>query len=94
MLRTIQFREPKRLAIRLLFCVFLVASARADAPPLVPAVDSVDMTVSDMDRAVGFYSGVLDFKKVSDSEVSGETYENLAGVFGVRMRVVRMQLGG
>jgi len=71
----------------------LVASARAAARVLASAVDSVDMTVSDMDRAVDFYSRVLSFKKVSDTEVAGETYENLEGVLGVRMRVVRMQLG-
>jgi len=46
-----------------------------------------------MDRAVEFYSRVLGFKKVRDTEVAGETYENLEGVFGVRMRVVRLQLG-
>jgi catechol 2,3-dioxygenase-like lactoylglutathione lyase family enzyme len=51
------------------------------------------MTVSDMDRAVDFYCRVLSFKKVSDTEVAGETYENLESVFGVRMRVVRIQLG-
>jgi len=46
-----------------------------------------------MDRAVNFYSRVLSFKNVRDTEVSGETYEDLEGVFGARMRVVRMQLG-
>jgi catechol 2,3-dioxygenase-like lactoylglutathione lyase family enzyme len=46
-----------------------------------------------MGRAVDFYSRVLSFKKVRDTEVAGETYENLEGVFGVRMRVVRLQLG-
>src|SRR5260370_14095704 len=51
------------------------------------------MTVWDMARAVSFYSGVLTFKTISDREVAGETYESLEGVFGVRMRVVRMQLG-
>jgi len=51
------------------------------------------MTVSDMDRSVDFYSKVLSFEKVSDVEVTGEDYERLEGVFGVRMRVVRMRLG-
>jgi len=46
-----------------------------------------------MDRAVEFYSRVLSFKKVCDTEIAGETYENLEGVFGVRMRVVRLRLG-
>ncbi|MBF2007472.1 MAG: VOC family protein [Chlorogloeopsis fritschii C42_A2020_084] len=59
----------------------------------VAAVDSVGMTVSDMDKAVEFYSQVLSFKKISDVEVWGTEYEHLQGLFGVRMRVVRMQLG-
>jgi catechol 2,3-dioxygenase-like lactoylglutathione lyase family enzyme len=56
------------------------------------SVESIDMTVSDMDRAVAFYSE-LTFQKVSDIEVYGEQYEHLEGVFGARMRIVRMQLG-
>lgn len=59
----------------------------------VERVDSVGMTVSDMDRSIDFYSKVLSFEKVSDTEVSGEEYERLQGVFGLRMRVVRMRLG-
>jgi len=60
---------------------------------LVDGVESVGITVSDMDRAVDFYSRVLTFEKVSDTEVAGEEYEHLEGVFGLRMRIVRMRLG-
>jgi catechol 2,3-dioxygenase-like lactoylglutathione lyase family enzyme len=67
--------------------------ASIPAPALVDAVDAIGMTVSDMDRAVEFYSKVLSFEKVSDAEVAGEDYERLEGVFGLRMRVVRMRLG-
>src|SRR6516165_2925222 len=56
------------------------------------SVESVGMTVSDMDRAVDFYSA-LTFQKVSDVEVLGDEFEHLEGVFGARMRIVRMQLG-
>jgi len=59
----------------------------------VKALGAIGMTVSDMDRSVDFYSKVLSFEKVSDSEVSGPDYEHLLGVFGLRIRVVRMQLG-
>jgi catechol 2,3-dioxygenase-like lactoylglutathione lyase family enzyme len=52
------------------------------------------MTVADMDRSVEFYSKVLSFEKVSDVEVTGSDYERLQGVFGLRMRVVRMRLAG
>lgn len=60
---------------------------------VVARVESVGMTVSDMDEAVEFYTRVLTFEKVSDVEVWGEEYEQLQGVFGVRMRVVRLRLG-
>ena len=60
---------------------------------LVEGVNAIGMTVSDMDRALDFYSKVLMFEKVSDTEVDGENYEHLEGVFGLRMRVVRMRLG-
>ena len=59
----------------------------------VRAVDAIGMTVSDMDRSVEFYSEVLPFEKVSDVEVYGTAYEHLLGVFGLRIRVVRMKLG-
>lgn len=67
-------------------------SVSISAQPQPVAVASVGMTVSDVDRAVEFYSA-LTFQKVSDVEVFGEQYEHLEGVFGVRMRIVRMQLG-
>ena len=51
------------------------------------------MTVSDIDRSVEFFSKVLSFEKVSEIEVAGEEYERLQGVFGLRMRIVRMKLG-
>ena len=60
---------------------------------LVDGVDAIGITVSNMDRAVDFYSRVLTFEKVSDTEVAGESYEHLEGVFGLRLRVVRMRLG-
>lgn len=58
----------------------------------VTSVAAVGMTVSDMDRTVAFYSA-LTFQKVSDLEVFGDEYEQLVGVFGARMHIVRMQLG-
>jgi catechol 2,3-dioxygenase-like lactoylglutathione lyase family enzyme len=59
----------------------------------VQAVTAVGFTVSDMDRSVAFYRDVLTFKPVSDVEVDGPEYDQLWGIFGVRARVVRMQLG-
>jgi catechol 2,3-dioxygenase-like lactoylglutathione lyase family enzyme len=76
-----------------LFQIILFTAFRVEADSAeVNSVGAVDMTVSDMDRAVAFYSA-LSFQKVSDREVIGDDYEQLVGVFGARMHIVRMQLG-
>lgn len=72
----------------------LAPAANGPAPLPVTAVETVGLTVSDMDRALAFYTGVLPFVKVSDEEFAGRQYELLSGVFGARSRVVRLQLGG
>ena len=81
-----------------LLLLFLLGVATAEAqrsspPASITAVDSVGMTVSDLDRSVEFYSQVLSFEKISEVEVSGSDYDHLQGVFGLRMRVARLQLG-
>src|SRR5262249_50950081 len=61
---------------------------------LVQSVGAVAMTVGSMERSIAFYSDVLGFEKISDVEVLGEPYERLQAIFGLRMRIVRMRLGG
>ena len=91
--------QPRRLhqsllTVWVLLLVLAVPQALAQQhPSIVNGVDAIGITVSDMDRAVDFYSKVLTFEKVSDTEVAGENYEHLEGVFGLRMHVVRMRLG-
>lgn len=69
------------------------ADTSAELAAAVGAVRAVGMTVSDMDRSVDFYTRVLTFEPVSDVEVAGPEYEQLEGIFGVRMRVVHLRLG-
>jgi catechol 2,3-dioxygenase-like lactoylglutathione lyase family enzyme len=83
---------PRRILFSLV--IFSVALAGGDHTPLVASVDSIGLTVSDLDRSVEFYSKVLSFEKVSETEVDGADYERLEGVFGLRMRTARMRLGG
>lgn len=73
--------------------VALASPSPRPLPVVIRGVDAVGMTVADMDHSVEFYSKVLRFEKVSDVEVTGSEYEHLVGLFGVRMRVVRMKLG-
>src|SRR5437867_7278782 len=84
-----KFRTHTRIVVVALLAL-CSASIFAQSPKV--AVESIGITVSDMDRSVAFYSA-LAFQKVSDVEVLGDQYEHLEGVFGARMRIVRMQLG-
>jgi catechol 2,3-dioxygenase-like lactoylglutathione lyase family enzyme len=59
----------------------------------VVKVDAIGITVSDLDRSVKFYTEVLGFKKISEEEVYGLEYEQLQGLFGIRMRIAKLQLG-
>jgi catechol 2,3-dioxygenase-like lactoylglutathione lyase family enzyme len=89
------------LYLTLLLSLWSVAGRAQESPtpnpqppiPIVEAVDAIGMTVANMDRSVEFYQNVLAFEPVSDVEVRGTEYEHLQGVFGLRMRVVRLQLG-
>lgn len=84
----------QRLALyRFIIMITLVLFFGQGFAQTVTAVDAIGMTVGDMDRSVEFYSKVLTFEKVSDVEVWGDQYEHLQGLFGLRMRVVRMKLG-
>ena len=79
------------LGLALTSCWLLSVAGAAE--PAVRAVDSIGITVSDMERSVAFYEQVLEFRKTADREVAGDAYEHLLGLFGTRLRVVRMQLG-
>jgi catechol 2,3-dioxygenase-like lactoylglutathione lyase family enzyme len=81
----LQRRDKASVAVAIVFIATAVHGQSV-------AVESVGITVSEMDRAVAFYSA-LSFQKMSEVEVYGSEYENLEDVFGARLRIVRMQLG-
>jgi catechol 2,3-dioxygenase-like lactoylglutathione lyase family enzyme len=80
-------------------CLLLLTTAWAEGqghsprPTRVSSVESVGVTVADMDRAVAFYTGMLPFTKEYEFERSGREWEQLHGVFGARVRVVGLRLG-
>jgi catechol 2,3-dioxygenase-like lactoylglutathione lyase family enzyme len=73
--------------------VHTATRGNSGAPLRVSRVDTVGFTVSDMNRALDFYTRVLPFMKQSDLEIEGRPYELLSGVAGARARVVRLALG-
>ncbi len=62
-------------------------------PAVVEAVNSVALTVGDMDRSIVFFTSLLDFQKIQDTVLAEESYEKLYGVPGARIRVVALRLG-
>jgi catechol 2,3-dioxygenase-like lactoylglutathione lyase family enzyme len=74
---------------------FTQAAPQRSSPTAVNVlgIGTIVITVGDMDRSLDFYSRVLTFEKVSDTELAGDDVEHLFGVFGARVRVVRMKLG-
>jgi catechol 2,3-dioxygenase-like lactoylglutathione lyase family enzyme len=85
-----------RSAMPLLLALLLLALSPLEGARAAPIsrLDTVGITVSDMDRALAFYTGVLPFEVVFEVEVQGDAYEHLFGVFGMRARIVRLRLGG
>jgi catechol 2,3-dioxygenase-like lactoylglutathione lyase family enzyme len=83
----------KSLIAMMLATLWLLFVSAANAAPLATSVDSVGIPVTDADRSIRFYADVLSFRKTADREVAGASYEHLFGVFGLRLRMVRMQLG-
>src|SRR6185295_8135496 len=77
------------LILALSFLLFTSATSAQ----LIKSMDAIGMTVSDMDRSVEFFTKVLSFEKITDVEVYGSEYEKLQGLFGLRIRVVRLKLG-
>jgi catechol 2,3-dioxygenase-like lactoylglutathione lyase family enzyme len=90
-------REGGTTRLAALVCVAALALATPiaarDAAAQVRAVDSVAVTVSEIDRSANFYCDVLGFQRVSDVEVSGDVWERLQGVSKPRIRIVRLRLG-
>ena len=84
-------RIPYRIQILLVLTILFGNPALADQR--VYGVGAVGITVSDMDRALTFYTGVLPFEKIHDTELAGDGIEHLYGVFGARVRTAHLRLG-
>jgi catechol 2,3-dioxygenase-like lactoylglutathione lyase family enzyme len=86
-------RLPRALAGALL-SLALGGAALAQAPAGAPAVESIGLVVSDLERSIAFFRDVLSFELVGQEERAGPSHEALEGVFGLRTLSARMRLGG
>ena len=78
------------LGVLLLPCLILAQQAPS---PMVQGVGPIEITVSDADRALKFYSDVLSFEKISDQTVHDADFLRLEDASAPAVRVVRMRLG-
>ena len=82
----------KRLATQLWLVVVALICLRAEAQA-VGGVDSIGIPVGDVERALAFYTGVLGFEQVGSRVASGESWERLYGLPGLRLRIERLRIG-
>jgi catechol 2,3-dioxygenase-like lactoylglutathione lyase family enzyme len=82
-------RGRLRGALVALACLLSIAPAAAAE---VAAVEAIGIPVADLECSRPFYS-MLGFAPVGERELSGDAVERAYGVFGIRLRVARMQLG-
>jgi catechol 2,3-dioxygenase-like lactoylglutathione lyase family enzyme len=59
----------------------------------VSRIDHVGITVSDVDRALAFYGGLLGLRVVADSTVTGPDVAELLGVDSVQLRIADLDSG-
>ena len=94
MKRSEQIRYNIHIALTTaIFSFSFLLFTSAGSAQLIRSLETIGMTVADVDRSVEFFSKVLRFEKITDVEVHGSEYEKLQGLFGLRMRVVRLKLG-
>lgn len=77
--------------LSLMLVLWLAALAAAE--PKVLAVGPIGLTVADLDRSLAFFTEVLDFRQIDQSELRSDAFDRLTGVFGTRVRIARLQLG-
>jgi len=82
----------KRHATHLFLC-FVTCYSPFVTRAQVTGVGPVAITVKDMDRSLAFYQDMLGFRLVADTELLGKEYEDLEGLFGLRMRITTLRLG-
>jgi catechol 2,3-dioxygenase-like lactoylglutathione lyase family enzyme len=82
-----------RLSLVAVLWLLWAGAEPATAQPADLSVESVIITVEDLDRAVPFYRDALSFVPVDTVEASGPNVGRLLGVFGARVRIVTLRVG-
>jgi catechol 2,3-dioxygenase-like lactoylglutathione lyase family enzyme len=79
----------RKLFASLVLLIAVIATAHA----AVTQVRTIGITVADLPRAFAFYTNVLPFQVVSETEIEGAKYGDLFNLPAGRARIVRLKLG-
>ncbi len=93
MLRSLTCRRLGLAVLLLITALPALLAAQAAGGGHILQIGPVVMTVSDMDRAVEFYSGVLTFEKQGEVTRTGREIDELYGLENARVRTVDLKLG-
>ena len=86
--------RPPRAAARLgLVLVLLLGAGAIHSEVALTGVGPIVITVSDLDRSMGFYTDVLSFRKIDTRDASLDSFDRLTGLFGTNVNVANLRLG-
>lgn len=85
----------KALKLRIPIIILLINFSSSVFAQEAKAVRKLSLTVSDLEEAVSFYTGLLDFKQESTFELSGKEIQRLYGLqdSNLNIRVATLSLG-
>lgn len=82
----------KKLSVKILSLIVLLIFVSCSQPK-ISGVESIGITVSDMNISLPFYTDVLHFQVLSDDTINSEQYSNLIRVDDASVRITKLKLG-
>jgi len=73
--------------------VFVQGAITACGQVTLTRVGPIVLTVSNLDRAVEFYTDVLSFRKTGTGDAHLDSFDRLTGIFGTNIKVATLELG-
>lgn len=81
-------------ALLAVLCLIEIGAAAPSASRVAAAaVESIGLTVANLERSIAFFQDTLSFTLEREYEASGREVELLTGVFGARIKTARLRLG-
>ncbi len=75
-----------------IFSLFVLLILVSCSQPKITGVESVGITVSDMDIALPFYTNVLHFQVLSDDTINSDQYSKLIQISNASVRITKLKL--